>query len=74
MMFLSGTFFPVEMMPWFLQKFASVLPLYYVNQGLRSTMIFGDNITALKYAGITAGVAIVLFAVGAKVTRWDRDA
>ena len=38
MMFLSGTFFPVEMMPTYLQTFAKLLPLYYVNEALRSAM------------------------------------
>ena len=35
MMFLSGSFFPIEMMPGFLQTFARLLPLYYVNEGRR---------------------------------------
>jgi len=47
MMFLSGTFFPVEMMPGFLQQFSRILPLYYVNEGLRASMIFVDNMVAL---------------------------
>lgn len=74
MMFLSGTFFPVEMMPGFLQNVARVLPLYYVNEGLRASMIFVDNSTAVQCAAITAGVAAVVFATGALVTRWGREA
>jgi ABC-2 type transport system permease protein len=74
MMFLSGTFFPVEMMPGFLQKVARGLPLYYVNEGLRASMIFLDNMAAAKCAAITGGVAAVVFVAGAMVTRWDRDA
>ena len=74
MMFLSGTFFPVEMMPGFLQSFARVLPLYYVNEGLRASMIFADNMAALQCAAITAGVAAAVFIAGALVTRWDREA
>lgn len=72
MMFLSGTFFPVEMMPVFLQRVARLLPLYYVNEGLRASMIFEDSITAVRCAAITAGVAVVVFAAGALTTRWDR--
>jgi len=34
MMFLSGSFFPLEMMPGFLQTFAGILPRYDVNEGL----------------------------------------
>ena len=71
MMFLSGTFFPVEMMPRFLQVVARGLPLYYVNEGLRASMIFSDNTTALGYAAITGAVAAAVFAAGAVVTRWE---
>lgn len=74
MMFLSGTFFPVEMMPGFLQTFARVLPLYYVNEGLRASMIFSDSAAAAIYAAILAGVAAVFFVVGAVITRWGREA
>jgi ABC-2 type transport system permease protein len=74
MMFLSGTFFPVEMMPGFLQKFARILPLYYVNEGLRASMIFVDNMAAARCAAITAAVASAVFATGVLVTRWDRGA
>ncbi len=74
MMFLSGTFFPVEMMPGFLQSVARILPLYYVNEGLRASMIFDDHITSLRCAVITAGVAAVVFVAGAVVTRWNREA
>ena len=73
MMFLSGTFFPVEMMPQFLQTFARLLPLYYVNEGLRAAMIFVDHATAGLYAVITAAVAAAVFAAGAVVTRWGRE-
>ena len=41
MMFLSGSFFPLEMMPGFLQTIARILPLYYVNEGLRAAMAPG---------------------------------
>lgn len=73
MMFLSGTFFPVEMMPGFLQKFARALPLYYMNEGLRASMIFVDHMAAMKCAAISGAVATVVFVAGAVVTRWDRE-
>lgn len=73
MMFLSGTFFPVEMMPGFLQKVARALPLYYVNEGLRASMIFMDGMSAARAAAITGGIAVVVFLAGAVVTRWNRE-
>lgn len=73
-MFLSGTFFPIEMMPWFLRKFALLLPLYYVNEGLRSAMVFVDHWAAFRYAAVIAGIAAVVFIVGIMVTRWEESA
>ena len=35
MMFLSGTFFPISIMPQYLQTIAHVLPLFYVIEGLK---------------------------------------
>ncbi len=72
MMFLSGTFFPVEMMPGFLQHIARALPLYYVNEGLRASMIFADGATAVRSAAIVGAVAAAVFVAGAIATRWDR--
>jgi len=71
MMFLSGTFFPVEMMPEFLQTFAKVLPLYYVNEGLRASMVSLDNMAALKYAAIIGIFAAVVFILGIAATKWE---
>ena len=71
MMFLSGTFFPVEMMPGFLQTFSRILPLYYVNEGLRASMIFSDNMVALRCSVIIGVFAAVVFLLGMMTTRWD---
>jgi len=74
MMFLSGTFFPVEMMPDFLQSFARLLPLYYVNEALRAAMIFVDDPATLRYAGVAAGFAAIVFTAGMFKTRWYEGA
>jgi ABC-2 type transport system permease protein len=71
MMFLSGSFFPLEMMPDFLQAFARVLPLYYINEGLRASMLFHDNAAALSYAAIIGTIAAIVFILGITVTRWE---
>ena len=73
MMFLSGTFFPIEMMPEFLQKFAKILPLFYVNEGLRAAMVFEDNMAALRSAAIIAVFAAVVFILGILATKWEED-
>lgn len=74
MMFLSGSFFPIEMMPGFLQTFARLLPLYYVNEALRAAMIFVDHKATLGYTAVIAAVAAGVFIVGIRVTRWEENA
>jgi ABC-2 type transport system permease protein len=41
MMFLSGTFFPIEQMPDPLQAVARVIPLTYLSDALRQVMVGG---------------------------------
>ena len=74
MMFLSGSFFPIEMMPGFLQTVAKALPLYYVNEGLRASMVVVDNMTALRYSAIIGVFAVGVFILGIIATRWEEVA
>ena len=71
MMFLSGSFFPIEMMPGFLQTLARTLPLYYVNEGLRASMVLVDHRTALSYSAIIGVFAAVVFILGIIATQWE---
>ncbi len=71
MMFLSGSFFPIELMPGFLQTFARTLPLYYVNEGLRAAMIYEDNMAARHAAAIIGAFAAVVFFLGIIATKWE---
>jgi len=69
-MFLAGSFFPIDAMPSFLQSLARVLPLTYLNEGLRATMVLGNEGTALTYLGVTLAFAAVFFVVGARGLSW----
>lgn len=73
MMFLAGTFFPLEIMPLYLQKFAKILPLYYVNEGLRNAMIFNDFKESLFNLAIISIFAIIVFVIGMIITKWEED-
>ena len=73
MMFLAGSFFPIEMMPGFLQTIARILPLYYVNEGLRASMVSVDNVAALRYAAMIGGFAAVVFVLGTITTKWEES-
>ncbi len=71
MMFLSGSFFPIELMPHFLQTLARTLPLYYVNEGLRAAMIFEDTAAAVRDAAVIGAFAAVVFILGILATKWE---
>ncbi len=70
MMFLAGSFFSIDVMPSFLQSVARVLPLTFVNEGLRATMVLGNDGTAFVYLLVTAGFAVVFFVVAAFGLSW----
>jgi ABC-type multidrug transport system permease subunit len=73
MMFLSGTFFQLEMMPEFLRVIARALPLYYVNEGLRASMISLDMSVILECALIIGAFGIGVFVLGIYLTDWKED-
>jgi ABC-2 type transport system permease protein len=45
MMFLTGVFFPIQQMPWFMQDLSKVLPLTYAVSAMRKVMILNAGIT-----------------------------
>jgi len=73
MMFLAGTFFPLEQMPQFLQTIAHALPLYYVNEGLRNSMIYMNQSEALINTIVVIIFAAVLFIAGVLTMKWKED-
>jgi ABC-2 type transport system permease protein len=73
MMFLSGSFFPLEMMPEFLREIAKVLPLTYLNNGLRDTMVYGNASSALYNTAILLVVGLVFIILGSLITSWREE-
>jgi ABC-2 type transport system permease protein len=73
MMFLAGTFFPLDQMPAFLQSFARVLPLYYVNEALRNSMIYLNEQEAIINTIFVITFASVFFIAGVLLTKWKED-
>jgi len=73
MMFLAGTFFPLEQMPEFLQAIARVLPLYYVNEGFRNAMIYLKTDDAIFHSVVVLIFAVVFFLAGLVLTKWKED-
>jgi ABC-type multidrug transport system permease subunit len=60
MMFLSGTFFPVEQMPLALKAVASLFPLTYSTRLIRASLLQNGDNGSLLYL-LLAGMAIILF-------------
>jgi ABC-2 type transport system permease protein len=73
MMFLSGTFFPLSQMPLFLQAIAQVLPLTYVSNGLRASMIFANSYVAIVNTAIITVLGIACILIGSWITKWEED-
>ena len=72
MMFLSGIFFPVAAMPWYVQRVAKVLPLYYMANGLRDTIVRNQGIMhVLPDLGVLLGVTGVLAIISLRTFRWE---
>jgi ABC-2 type transport system permease protein len=73
LMFLSGTFFSVDMMPGALQAVAAISPLTYVNNGLRDFMITGNTSDGMFNMAVVAVIAVVLFAIGVALMKWKEE-
>ena len=70
LMFLSGSFFPVDHMPWFFKLIADISPLTYLNNGLRDAMIIGNGAAAMTCLAIVAAAGAVFFCAGVATMRW----
>jgi ABC-2 type transport system permease protein len=72
MMFLSGIFFPVSAMPDFVQEIAKVLPLYYMANGLRDTLVRGHGLDqVIGDLAILSAATVILAAVSIRTFRWE---
>jgi ABC-2 type transport system permease protein len=72
MMFLSGVFFPLEAMPAFLQQIARLIPLTYLADALRQTMVGGTPFASLAVcAAVLLGWMVVCFAIASRKFQWQ---
>jgi len=72
LMFLSGIFFPFDFMPDFLRTVARFLPLTYLGDGLRQSMVNGTQVAPLGFdALILGGWLVVCLAIAARSFRWE---
>ena len=72
LMFLSGIFFPIAFMPEWLQPVAALMPLTYLGDALRQTMVGGAAYVPLPVDFLVlAGWLIVSFLISARFFRWQ---
>jgi ABC-2 type transport system permease protein len=70
MMFLSGVFFPIQQMPWYMQDISKVLPLTYASQALRKVMVLGAGVSQISTELIILiGFGVVMIAIALPVFR-----
>lgn len=72
MAFLSGSFFPLDGAPGWLQTISHLLPLRHLNEGMLDVMVRGEGPSAaLLPMLVLAGFAVVVTLVAAKLFRWE---
>jgi len=59
MMFLSGVFFPIQQMPWYMQDISKALPLTYASDALRKVMVLGSGVSQIS----TDLIVLIVFGV-----------
>ncbi|MBJ7357875.1 ABC transporter permease [Nocardioides sp.] len=72
MAFLSGSFFPLDATPGWLQAISNALPLKHLNEAMMDVMVRGEGpSSALVPMGILAAFALVVTLVAARLFRWE---
>jgi ABC-2 type transport system permease protein len=74
MAFLAGSFFPLDEAPGWIQQFAKVLPLRYLNEGMLDVMVRGQGpAAALGPMAVMLGFAVVIGLIATRFFRWEAD-
>jgi len=70
MMFLSGVFFPVEQMPWYMQGISKFLPLTYAATALRKVMVLGAGVSMITTElAVLIGFGVLMTTIAVPVFR-----
>jgi ABC-2 type transport system permease protein len=72
MAFLSGSFFPLDRTPKWIQVVSQAFPLRHLNSGMLDVMVRGKSpVSVLPEMGILLAFAVVLGGIAAWLFRWD---
>jgi len=68
MMFLSGVFFPIQQMPWYMQDISKFLPLTYAATALRKVMVLGAGVPMIiTELAVLIGFGVVMTTIAVPV-------
>lgn len=70
MMFLSGSFWDLSAAPLYLQAISKAMPLTYLNDGLRDTMVYANEESALINTLIVLAIGLVCFLLASRLMSW----
>ncbi|SER50652.1 ABC-2 type transport system permease protein [Lentzea xinjiangensis] len=72
MAFLSGTFFPVDRAPAWLQAVSQAFPLRHMNDGMVDVLVRGKGVEALLVpASVLTGFTLVVAVLASRVFKWE---
>jgi len=72
MMFLGGSFWQIEVMPSYMQAIARAMPLTYLNEGLRASMVYQNLGGALMNLAVVAVLGVLFFVLGSRLMSWKQ--
>jgi ABC-2 type transport system permease protein len=74
MAFLSGSFFPLDAAPGWLQALSLALPLRHLNDGMMDVLVRGEGVSAVWLPILfLLTFAVVVTALAARLFRWEGD-
>jgi ABC-2 type transport system permease protein len=72
MAFLSGTFFPIDRAPGWLQTVSEIFPLRHMNDGMQDFLVRGKGVEALLLpCGVLLAFTLVVGFIATRLFRWD---
>ena len=72
MSFLSGLWWPIEMMPQYLQDFAQVLPMTHAMSAFQDVIMRGQGLLEIApHLAVLASFVVAFFAIGLLLLKWE---
>ena len=69
---LSGTFFPIDAFPGWLQSISKVLPLTYLNDALRRVAFEGAGFSSISHQLLIISIwGVVVYIAAIRFFRWE---